>query len=251
MSKTNYELIINSNKGPLVINWSNVNVLSKYASIQSGRYLENQTDNLDLHNKHFQKWNQLFWTQRENMGAFDLPNNAKILDIGAGASVVDLLLYLYAPESKFYLVDNEDWQIKFLDDNTPEVCFSKDYPFYNSWSPVIDAINTSNFNSDRFTFLNPESEFPENVDAITSYFSWCFHYPKEVYWNKVLNSLKKGGKLILDIRLLKDTDVIDEISEEMRSVPIKFPLPELPNFVDNYGIVEPGLIGYRCMWIRN
>jgi hypothetical protein len=247
----NFELEIKSNKGPLKIQWSDVNNLAKYASTQSGRYLENNTDFLNLHKKHFLNWSQTFWDQRQNMGVFDLPDNAKILDIGAGASVVDLLLYSYVPNSKFYLVDKEEWTIKFLDNNAPEISFSKNYPFYNSWQSVKDAINTSNFDIDRFVFLTPDSEFPQEVDAVTSYFSWCFHYPKEVYWDKILGSLKKGGKLVLDIRLLKDCDIIQEISEVMRSYPKKFEIPQLPNYVDNFEIVKSGIIGYRCMWIRN
>lgn len=247
----NFKLEINSNKGPLKIHWSDVNTLAKYASTQSGRYLENNTDFLDLHEKHFLNWNQTFWDQRQNMGVFDLPDSANILDIGAGASVVDLLLYSYIPNSKFYLLDKEEWTIRFLNNNAPEIYFSNNYPFYNSWQSVKDAISTSNFDIDRFAFLTPESEFPKDLDAVTSYFSYCFHYPKEVYWEKILGSLKKGGKLVLDIRLLKSKDVIGEISEEMKCDPVKFTLPELPKYTDNYELVESGIIGYRCMWTRN
>jgi SAM-dependent methyltransferase len=247
----NFELEIKSNKGPLKVQWSDIADLAKYASIQSGRYLENNNDLLNLHKTHFLNWNQTFWDQRQNTGIFDLPNNATILDIGAGTSVVDLLLYSYIPNSKFYLVDKEEWAIKFLDNNSPEICFSKNYPFYNSWQSVKDAISTSNFDMDRFVFLTPDSEFPKDVDAVTSYFSYCFHYPKEVYWEKILGSLKKGGKLVLDVRLLKSNDVIGEISEEMKCDPIKFVLPELPKYTDNYELVESGVIGYRCMWTRN
>lgn len=246
----NFELEIKSNKGPLKIQWSNLDTLVKNSAIQSGRYLENNNDFLELHKKHFLNWNQMFWDQRELMGAFDLPEGAKILDIGSGASIVDLLLYSYIPNSKFYLVDKEEWNIKFLENNSPQVCFSDNYPFYNSWQPVRDAIDTSKFDLDRFVFLTPDSEFPEEVDAVTSYFSWCFHYPKKIYWDKVLKSLKKGGKLILDIRLLKNNDVIGEISEAMNSHPTKFKLPRLPNYIDNFEIVESDSIGYRCMWTR-
>jgi SAM-dependent methyltransferase len=247
----NFELEIKSNKGPLKIQWSDVADLAKYASIQSGRYLENNNDLLNLHKTHFLNWNQTFWDQRQNIGTFDLPNNARILDIGAGASVVDLLLYSYIPNSKFYLVDKEEWAIKFLDNSSPEICFSKNYPFYNSWKSVKDAISTSNFDMDRFVFLTPDSEFPKDVDTVTSYFSYCFHYPKEVYWEKILGSLKKGGKLVLDVRLLKSKDIIGEISEEMKCDPVKFVLPELPKYTDNYELAESGIIGYRCMWNRN
>lgn len=246
-----YTLNIESSKGNLAVSWSDLDSLAKCASIQAGRYLKNDTSNIDLHHKNFKEWNQMFWKQRENMGVFDLPKSAKIVDIGAGTSIVDLLLYSYIPDSKFYLIDGNSWDITFKDTVTPSVFFSKNYPIYNSWEVVSDAITTSKFDQTRFVLLNPESEFPKDVDAVTSYFSYCFHYPKEAYWDKILASLKKGGKLVLDVRLLKSTDVIGEISEEMKCDPVKFILPELPKYTDNYEIVESGVIGYRCMWTRN
>lgn len=246
-----YTLNIKTSKGDVSVSWNNLELLASCASIQAGRYLKSDTSNINLHQENFKNWNQMFWTQRENMGAFDLPKAATIVDIGAGASIVDLLLYSYIPHSKFYLIDGDSWNISFKDGVTPSVCFSENYPVYNSWQVVLDAIRTSNFNRDRFVLLSPASEFPKEVDAITSYFSYCFHYPKEVYWNKILASLKKGGKLILDVRLLKSKDVIGEISEEMKCEPVKFVLPELPKYTDDYEIVEQGIIGYRCMWTRN
>jgi hypothetical protein len=248
MHQLNFKLSVLSDKGTLSVKWSDTKNLAKYASIQSGRYLKNNTNIIDLHRQYFEDWNQMFWTQRQNMGAFNLPNGATILDIGAGASVVDLLLYSYIPDSKFYLLDKDEWGIKFLDNNLPTVCFSESYPFYNSWDVVKDAIITSGFDSSRFEFLNPCSSFPEQVDAVTSYFSWCFHYPKELYWNKVMQSLKYGGKLILDVRLLADKNVIEEISEQLGSNPVTIPFPKLPNYVDSYPTVVEGISGYRCMW---
>lgn len=250
MSKIKYELNINTDKGKINVKWSDVKILSQYATIQSGRYLQNQADTLELHYKKFENWYQMFWDQRFMMGAFDLPKAATIIDIGSGASIIDLILYSYIPDSKFYLVDKEEWGLKFRNNGVPETCFSKDYPFYHSWSTVTDAIESSKFNADRFVFLDPKSNFPDEVDAVTSYFSWCFHYPKEVYWDRMMSSLKKGGILLLDVRLLKCSDVIGEISESMKSNPIKIEIPKLPEYIDDYEIVDMKTMGYRCLWIK-
>lgn len=245
-----YTLTINSNKGPLSVSWNDVETLAYYAGTQAGYYLKDNKDHLSLHHDHFNEWNQRFWTKREELGMFDFSNGSKILDIGCGVAVVDLLLYSYIPDSKFYLLDNNTWTI--TPNNTPPyVSFSETYPSYHSWDPVIDAIKTSAFDASRFHMLDSSSEFPEDLDVITSYLSWCFHYPKSTYWDRVMNSLKVGGKLILDVRPLHDNDVIGEISEELKSNPIKTKFPKLPSYSDTFMNVDPDVTGYRCIWTRN
>lgn len=246
-----FELEVKSDKGPLRIQWSDVDTLAKYANVQSGCYLQNKENNLSLHLEYFKSWNQTFWLQRQQQGIFNLPNNATILDIGSGVSIVDLLLYSYLPNSKFYLVDKNSWEMDFVNTMTPTVFYDDSYPSYNSWSPVLDAIETSKFDRSRFVIQSPEEKFPEQVDAVTSYFSWCFHYPKEVYWDRAVRSLKFGGKLVLDVRLIVDRDIIGEISEELKSEPVTFPFPELPKYVDAYPTAVDGVSGYRCMWVKN
>ena len=247
-----YNLSIHSNKGKLNINWSNVDQLARYANLQSGFYLVNNPSlSKELLYDHFSNWNQMFWNQRQNQGMFELPDSAKIIDIGSGVAVVDLLLYSYLPQSNFYLVDQEQEAIDHLGTSLPNTPYTIDYPTYNSWATVKDAIRTSNFNETRFNFLNPTDKLPTDVDAVTSYLSWCFHYPKEVYWDRVMRSLKTGGKLILDVRPLHDRNVIEEISEELKCKPITFGFPILEKFVDTYEPVDKNASGYRCMWTKN
>lgn len=239
-------------RGDISITWNNVDQLSIYSNLQSGFYLqENQTFSKDLLFKHFEHWNQMFWTQREDQGMLDYPDGANILDIGAGMAVIDLLLYNYIPNSKFYLLDKEDWDESFAEFGTPKICYGKTYPFYNSWRPVKDAIESSQFDQSRFKFISQYQEIPENLDVVTSYLSWCFHYPKETYWDKVFNSLKTGGKLILDVRPLHDKDILGEISEQMKSSPVTFAFPKVPSYVDEFDGPEKNITGYRCMWIKN
>lgn len=180
---------------------------------------------------------------------FNIPDNSIIVDIGCGATITDLLLYSYVPNSKLYLVDKEDTWLADLHPAT--VSYTIDHPSYNSWLPIKDAIKESSFDSTRFNFLSPDSNFPENSDLIMSSFSYCYHYPKEVYWSRIRNSLKIGGKLFLDVRLLKDRDVVGEISEEFKSTPKIIKIPQVPNYLDNMPTLDLETTGYRCLWIRN
>jgi len=239
-----YKLKIDSNKGPLELKWSAVEDLLYWNTIQSGLFLKGPGISLQLFFESFPEFNQYFWKQREELGVFDLPSNAKIIDIGCGTSVVDMLLAAYLPGSTFWLIDKEGWTFEEM------VYYSETYPNYHSWDPVRDCINTTGFKKERFHLQSPTDQFPKEVDCIMSSFSWCFHYPKEKYWNTVLESLKIGGKLMLDVRLLEDRNIIDEISDEFGFEAKKIPIPAIPKHIDSFPNKD-NITGYRCLWIRN
>lgn len=251
-------LHIKSRKGILTVKWSDTDSLAFYSTPQAGCFFDNITDIKwndknkfrALHAKNFYSWHQLNWDQRDSLLTFDIKDGSKIVDIGCGAAVIDLLLYSYVPNSTFYLIDKEaEWP---GGTTTPlTVYYTEDHPFYHSWRVVDDAIKTSRFDKNRFNFLNPTDPFPEDTDLIMSSASWCFHYSKEQYWSRVRESLKIGGKLFLDIRLLPDRDTINEISEEFDSFPEKIEMPQVPDYLDIAPNVTPGVLGYRCLWTRN
>lgn len=260
-------LNVRTNKGPISIKWSNEEELYKWALLQFGFYKCQKNDFLKM----FSDMNNFWFNQRFEMKAFNLPNSPKIMDIGCGVSTIDLLLYSYIPDSKYWLVDRDGYFFKnkeavalftgdpeipldinffekfvdehgygkFLNEKINFMQHDELYPFYNSWEPVKDAIKTSEFDEKRFTMLSPEDSFPEDVDLVMSSFSWCWHYSKSKYWNKVFPSLKKGGKLLLDCLVSKQDTTIQEISEEMKCKPIKYPL----NFTNT-----KELFTYRCLW---
>lgn len=245
-------LTISSNRGPLTIQWSNIESLAKYAMAQAGGYgqINKGLPLLELHDKYFQNWHQFCWRQREKLSVYDnLPENSRVLDIGCGIAILDLLLYSYTPKSTFFLLDKEDMWNK--DTRPYNVSYTIDHPFYHSWEPVLDAISTSNFDRSRFNFLNPEDNFPNDLDLVISSFSWCWHYPKEVYWDKVLASLKTGGKLYLDVRLLPDRNIIEEISDSLKSKPEFIEIKKIPNQIDIYNNGDTNISGHQCVWIKN
>jgi len=240
-----YTLSVNTDKGVIDLHWSQTDNLAKNATLQSGLFGGvGKVFSKQLFYEQFPTWNQQQWNQRANLGAFDLPDNATIIDIGSGIAVNDLLLSKYLPDSNFVLIDKEEQKFEL------GIYFSDSYPAYNDWASTKDAIATSGIDPGRFTFSNGEEEWPE-ADCITSYFSWCFHYPKERYWEKVLNSLKIGGKLVLDIRLLADRDILGEISEELKCEPIMFEYPNIiPEHIDNLKSPDPDIFGHRAVWTR-
>jgi hypothetical protein len=155
-----------------------------------------------------------------------------------------MILASYIPRSKFWLVDKEGFTFR------PGIYYDLNYPKYHSWSPVSDAIEASNLDETRFKMIGENDQFPENVDCVTSWLSWGWHYPKEVYWEKAFNSLKIGGKLIMDIRSLDHRDTMGEITEAMKSNPTIINIDrQIPKHVD--AMLPPAgstVSGYRAMW---
>jgi len=240
-----YTLEIDTDRGPIKIHWSNANNLARWSNMQAGLYLQD-TNSLQTFYENFPNWYQKFWNSRFDQGLFDLADNSIIMDIGCGVSVIDLLLSKYLPNSKFYLLDKEGFSFQ------PNVYYDYNYPEYHSWDPVVDAINTTKLDPRRFRMISPKDEWPKKVDVITSYFSYCWHYPKEVYWKQVLRTLKIGGKLILDIRHLIDRDIVKEITEDMKSEPVvSYFDTKLPAHIDNMPAPKKGEpLGGRYCWTR-
>jgi SAM-dependent methyltransferase len=240
-----YNLNIATDRGPLSIQWSDANQLALWANLQAGLYLQ-KTNSLQTFYEYFPRWYQMFWDSRYQQGIFNVPDDAVILDIGCGVAVIDLLLSKYLPNSKFYLLDKDGFNF------STGIYYDKNYPKYHSWEPVIDAINTSALDTNRFIMMSPDDPWPEQLDVITSYFSYCWHYPKETYWDRILYSLKIGGKLILDVRHIKDRDVIEEISTNMKSEPVAHWFQDkIPEHIDAMQAPKEGMpIGGRLCWIR-
>ena len=242
-----YKLKVESDRGPLVLEWRDLNELAKWSNIQAGLYIKGNESSLQTFFELFPRWYQMWWDRRYGQGLFNLPDNAKIVDVGSGIAVQDLMLAKYFPKATFTLVDKEGFEFR------PGVYYEPDYPEYNSWAPVIDCIETSNIDPKRFTLQGPDVEWPDEVDAVTSYLSWCWHYPKETYWQKVLDHLKIGGLFYADVRLLEDRDIMKEISEDMKSEPIStIEFGDIPKHVDNMKSSngERMVSGYSAVWRR-
>lgn len=240
-----YTVTVASDKGPLTLKWKDVESLAFYSALQTGLYggvSKELTKQVFFEN--FPKWVQAQWNHHNTLLG-NLPPNATVIDVGSGIGIVDLLQSIHTPDAKFVLIDEQ------VQNFEKGIYYSDRYPFYNSWTPTIDAIDTTGLDSSRFKMQGGLGVWPE-ADAVISYFSWCFHYPKKNYWLPLMHNLKVGGKLILDVRLLEGPDVIGEISEALKCNPHKDPIPNLiPDWIDAYPSPNPDIMGYRCMWTRN
>jgi SAM-dependent methyltransferase len=116
-----------------------------------------------------------------------LSKGNRCLDIGSGLGLVNIFLRDMYDEIWLYDKTVEAGQL----DKT-FYGFHKDYCFYNN----LDIAKTLNpdFN------ITETLDFPDNYfDMIHSHMSWCWHYPKETYYQTVLRILKPGGLLIVDV----------------------------------------------------
>jgi SAM-dependent methyltransferase len=136
----------------------------------------------------------------------------KIVSVGSGVATFELLLSQYIKDANIYLVDKNDITAEFP--LTKETIFSENHGFYNSQDVTKDAIITSNLDVDRFNFLNPDNNWPSKLDLVISKFAWCYNFPKHLYWNQLLSSLKLNGILILEIPHY-NKNYVDEISNEL------------------------------------
>jgi hypothetical protein len=242
------EFSINSFKGPLRIIWNDEETLRYWIERQRTRSAWLKDRPIEEFTEDYQNFLRECWHTREGLQAFNLPDNARIIDIGSGVGVIDLFLSQYLPTASFYLIDRS------LKQYTQGKVFCSDYVFYNSWDPLHDAIKTSNIDPKRFNILSPEDNFPIESDLIMSNFSWCWHYPLDIYIDAVMNSLKVGGKLLLTLRLSESYDIIGAISEKMKSSPYYIPFMSMYQIQTEKNVIKSSNDDvYACaaLWIRS
>lgn len=185
-------------------------------------------------------------------------NSPKIvLNIGCGIAVCDLAFCKLYPDVKYYLLDNDVDDTNFNDYKY----FAREqnkHGFYNSWEVVNNIIKNSNITND-ITVMCPNENFPDNIDIVMSYYSWCWHYPKKIYWERTINSLRDGGQLVLSVLYRPDYNVVQEISDYMKSNPIIYTLHSksihknsntLRVFLEDIHEVD-GYIGGVYSWTKN
>jgi SAM-dependent methyltransferase len=155
------------------------------------------------------KWN---WDRTSKY--FDVHKLKKVIDVGSGIGIYDLTLHHLNQEIEFYLIDKSAVEIP-----KQATYYSNEHYFYNSWDVVNDFLDSSDVDKNKFNLLSPVDNWPTDVDLVISMHSWCWHYPKEFYWERLLTSLRIGGTLILDVLNVKDRNIVEEISEELGARP--------------------------------
>jgi SAM-dependent methyltransferase len=226
-----YKLSIKTHRGTFSLSWDSVEELAFYSMFQIGLGNESVPSLQHFYDNHSRK-RQEEWSRNENLGAYNIPENANVLDIGSGVGINSLILSFYAPSAKITLLDkNNGWKdVAGLPQDYLNGYDEDGYVFYNDTNLTKEAMENSKI--ENVKFIVPEDEW-EQYDLITSTWSYAWHYPLDIYWEKVLNYLKPGGMLMLDIWHDKD---IQKISEAMKSE------PEMS--------IHPESGSERCLWVR-
>jgi SAM-dependent methyltransferase len=237
---------IYNNTNLVTLQWNNFHELRTWSSLQLGRYyfhdmLSDIEFVVKLTERTQYNWNRI-------SSKFNLTNMLKIVDVGCGVAFFDLIASQINQQATFFLVDkSENTLIKGGPD------YQQIHGHYNNWDVVYDCINSSGLDKDRFVTIDPSDPWPSDIDLVLSTYSWCWHYPKETYWDKVIKNLKIGGILAVDIRNLPDRNVIQEISEEFGNNPIieKLPLSQyLSNVKEQELVVIDQAVGGFYVWQR-
>ena len=209
------------------------------ASIQTGNFLSSPGSDISSKLSNYYSWH---WQRCETLGAFDLPHNARILDLGSGLGIVDLVAAKLLPEARFWLVD----QNAMTYDPEHLVRHGQEHPYYNSWTVVEDLIASNQLSRQQFVLQPIDSAWPQDLDLLLSTWCWCWHIPFEIYWKSALASLRVGGKLCLDIRAQHLDQVVPVINEVLG------PVSKLSAYQGFVGSIDESLpiTGYRCLWQR-
>lgn len=206
------------NNTPAQLSWTDTNLLKYFFKFQTGpRRWHNKPDDDEIIFPHIEGYVNYSVNRVLESCDIDFSKISKIIDVGCGISLVDLVFHQFNNSIDFYLVDQSKVSEK---DKWEFYSVSNDHGFYNNWNVLEDCIKSSNFNRKKFNLLDSNDEWPSEVDIILSLNSWCFHYGKEVYWKNLLSSLKIGGYLILDVLNLPNRSLVDEITNEIG--PVKY-----------------------------
>lgn len=185
------------------------------------------------------------WQAIEKLKVFDkLNSDSIVVDIGSGAGLLDLILYKYLNGGKFILVDKSE-----VGRNHVNGHWNINHGFYNDWAVFEDLSTNSDIDIANFELISPEINWPNKIDLIMSTHSYLWHYPKEVYWDRIKPYALQNTSLCFDILNRKNNNVINEISNEINKTPICYdkPFPAFHWFENELYNVNNSF-GKLCFW---
>lgn len=140
----------------------------------------------------------------------------KILDIGCGIAGVDCVLNTHYKNPHFYLLD------KSTVDSKIHYGYQKTGAFYNSLSVAREILNINGVNYDRINTIEVDDVssvvLPRGMHLVISIMSWGFHYPVDVYLDKVTKILTDQGVLVIDVR--DNTNGIELLKSKFEEVSV-------------------------------
>lgn len=240
-----YKLTITTiKKGDIELKFENLHQVAHILGIQTGVFFGYvNEDDLDLFlyviNNNLTKRFQ----EREKLGVFDaLDADSVIVDIGAGTGWWDLAISKYIGGGKFYMIDKHEWTYGYA-----ATQWDSTYHFYNDWGVFEDFARNSSVDRSRFIQQTPELPWPENINLIFSGFSYLWHYPKEVYWNKIEPT---GASLSFDV--LNKEDTMQQINNDLGIECLYIEKPKILFhwFWNSLELDKNGSPGKCCYWKR-
>lgn len=136
----------------------------------------------------------------------------RLLDIGCGVAGIDLFLdqHYGNRQPHIYLLDKSHVEEKVF------YLYKDKGAFYNSLEVAKEVLTTNGIDPGHVHLIeatdNNDINTDDRMDLIISLISWGFHYPVETYLDRAYETLKPGGRLIIDVR--KETGGIEAIENK-------------------------------------
>ena len=139
-----------------------------------------------------------------------------ILDIGCGLAGIDIFLHRHYQDYSpiFYLLD------KTYTEKNVYYGFKLKGSFYNSLKMAQTMLINNGLSFKNIHTLEANKNNDINIDCkidlVISLISWGFHYPVDIYLDRVYNLLNNSGLIILDTR--KKTNGIETLKKKFKKV---------------------------------
>jgi hypothetical protein len=235
-----HKILVSTDRGEIEILFKVFKKLYQVVSYQVGIFTEDQDEFCEkLSEKISIQWNEKF-----KLGVFNLPDNSIILDIGGGVGLLDIVLLKYL---------NNNSVIHILDKTAitkKNKHWGADHGFYNNRQVTLDLIESNNIPSASLNFINISDDWPSKLDLIMSNNSYLWHYPKEIYWDKIKPYAVNNCKLAFDIFNRENTDYVQEIEQDInRPATVSYkPAPSHHWYKDEIYEIN-GTYGRCCAWL--
>ena len=126
---------------------------------------------------------------------------SQILDIGCGLGGIDYFLYFHYKTAVFDLLDKVGVSNKLV------YGYRKKAAHYSSFKETRKFLIENDVPMKNIRFRTPEQIRQIETGStclVVSLYSWGYHYPITDYLEEVYRVLKKGGRVVLDIRINTD-----------------------------------------------
>ena len=156
-----------------------------------------------------------------------IPKNANnILDIGCGLGIINVFLNeFYLKKPNFTLIDKD------YVEKTIFYGFNKQGEGYNNLKITENFLLTNNLEQKQLEILNANSNFRLNkkYDLVISLFSMGYHYPIDIYLDKLKKCTTKNTIIIFDLAL--EYNSLEKIKKNFETIKI---IKEDANVKQNY-----------------